>query len=335
MELIRPCLCGRWYFGHFLGDPRGPWQFLGCKGNSGKSKQGLSKRGLGPKGADWVKKSPFGAISALSPVAAGCGGIGPDNARPWSEHRDKKARKGRSGKGVYPLPPCNRGGCGRRTAQGVQTRSDLPAVGPTTGSRTAHEGVCVPCLGPTAGVGGGRTGWAAATAQPQRTACPTSGSRRTLGRPALVREPGPGEVGPPRTAAAVRLPRCRSNLPGPTSGETEVGPPRPSVKASGLDVPAPVQRVCACVPCPGPSAGVGGGRTASDRGHGPTSTAAGPPSKSRRALDRPAMVRAPGNGEVGPPRTAAAVRPQRSRSNLPGPTSGETEVGPPRPSVKA
>ena len=30
---------------------------------SGKSKRGLSKRGLGPKGANWAKKGPFGAIS--------------------------------------------------------------------------------------------------------------------------------------------------------------------------------------------------------------------------------------------------------------------------------
>ena len=32
---------------------------------SGKSKGGLSKGGLGPKGANWAKKGPFGAISAL------------------------------------------------------------------------------------------------------------------------------------------------------------------------------------------------------------------------------------------------------------------------------
>ena len=34
---------------------------------SGKSKGGLSKGGLGPKGANWAKKGPFGAISALPP----------------------------------------------------------------------------------------------------------------------------------------------------------------------------------------------------------------------------------------------------------------------------
>ena len=34
---------------------------------SGKSKGGLSKRGLGLKGANWAKKGPFGAISALPP----------------------------------------------------------------------------------------------------------------------------------------------------------------------------------------------------------------------------------------------------------------------------
>ena len=34
---------------------------------SGKSKGGLSKGGLGPKGANWAKKGPFGSISALPP----------------------------------------------------------------------------------------------------------------------------------------------------------------------------------------------------------------------------------------------------------------------------
>ena len=32
---------------------------------SGKSKRGLNKWGLGPKGTNWAKKAPFGAISAL------------------------------------------------------------------------------------------------------------------------------------------------------------------------------------------------------------------------------------------------------------------------------
>ena len=35
--------------------------------DSGKSKGGLSKEGLGPKGANWAQKGPFGAISALPP----------------------------------------------------------------------------------------------------------------------------------------------------------------------------------------------------------------------------------------------------------------------------
>ena len=34
---------------------------------SGKSKGGLSKGGLDPKGANWAKKGPFAAISALPP----------------------------------------------------------------------------------------------------------------------------------------------------------------------------------------------------------------------------------------------------------------------------
>ena len=41
---------------------------------------GISKGGLGPKGANWAQKGPFGAISAL-PAAVGCGGIGPDRPR--------------------------------------------------------------------------------------------------------------------------------------------------------------------------------------------------------------------------------------------------------------
>ena len=38
-----------------------------CPSLSGKSKGGLSKGGLGPKGANWAKKGPFGATSALPP----------------------------------------------------------------------------------------------------------------------------------------------------------------------------------------------------------------------------------------------------------------------------
>ena len=55
-------------------------QMMGLQ-QSGKSKGGLSKGGLGPKGANWAKNGPFGAISALPPVAVGCGGIGPDRPR--------------------------------------------------------------------------------------------------------------------------------------------------------------------------------------------------------------------------------------------------------------
>ena len=49
----------------------------------GKSKWGLSKRGLSPKGANWAKKGPFGAISALPPWLWGAGElvpIGPEKA---------------------------------------------------------------------------------------------------------------------------------------------------------------------------------------------------------------------------------------------------------------
>ena len=50
---------------------------------SGKSKGGLSKGGLGPKGANWAKKGPFGAISALPPWLWGAEElvpIGPEKA---------------------------------------------------------------------------------------------------------------------------------------------------------------------------------------------------------------------------------------------------------------
>ena len=48
-----------------------------------KSKGGLSKGGLGPKGANWAKKGPFGAISALPPWLWGAEElvpIGPEKA---------------------------------------------------------------------------------------------------------------------------------------------------------------------------------------------------------------------------------------------------------------
>ena len=50
---------------------------------SWKSKGGLSKRGLGPKGANWAKKGPFGAISPLPPWRWGAEEsvpIGPEKA---------------------------------------------------------------------------------------------------------------------------------------------------------------------------------------------------------------------------------------------------------------
>ena len=57
--------------------------------NSGKSKRGLSKGGLSPKGANWGKKGPFGAISALPPWLWGAEElvlIGPEKA-PTSPER--------------------------------------------------------------------------------------------------------------------------------------------------------------------------------------------------------------------------------------------------------
>ena len=58
----------------------------GCllqQGPSWKSKGGLSKGGLGPKGANWAKKGLFGAISALPPWLWGAEElvpIGPEKA---------------------------------------------------------------------------------------------------------------------------------------------------------------------------------------------------------------------------------------------------------------
>ena len=58
---------------------------LGCPRirKTGKSNGGLSKGGLGPKGANWAKKGPFGAISALPPWLWGAEElvpIGPEKA---------------------------------------------------------------------------------------------------------------------------------------------------------------------------------------------------------------------------------------------------------------
>ena len=53
------------------------------KFQSGKSKGGLSKGWLGPKGANWAKKGPFGALSALPPWLWGAEElvpIGPEKA---------------------------------------------------------------------------------------------------------------------------------------------------------------------------------------------------------------------------------------------------------------
>ena len=53
------------------------------KDTPGKSKGGLSKGGLGPKGANWAKKGPFGVISALPPWLWGAEElvpIGPEKA---------------------------------------------------------------------------------------------------------------------------------------------------------------------------------------------------------------------------------------------------------------
>ena len=73
---------------------------------SGKSKGGLSKGGLGPKGANRAKKGPFGAISALPswlwgaeelvPIGPEKAPIGPEKAPIWPE----KARFSRK-----DLPP--------------------------------------------------------------------------------------------------------------------------------------------------------------------------------------------------------------------------------------
>ena len=71
-------------------------------GRLGKSKWGLSKRGLGPKGANWAKKGPFGASSALRPwlwgaeelvpISPGKAPIGPEKSLIYPE-KDRFPRK--------------------------------------------------------------------------------------------------------------------------------------------------------------------------------------------------------------------------------------------------
>ena len=67
---------------------------------------GLSKRGLGPKGANWAKKGPFGAVSALPPWLWGAEELvpmGPEKA-PIGPKGPNSPRKGPiSWKGVITL----------------------------------------------------------------------------------------------------------------------------------------------------------------------------------------------------------------------------------------
>ena len=63
--------------------PKTPPAFRARQRSSGKSKRGLSKGGLSPKGANRAKKGPFGAISALPPSLWGAEElvpIGPEKA---------------------------------------------------------------------------------------------------------------------------------------------------------------------------------------------------------------------------------------------------------------
>ena len=58
-------------------------RWLGALRCEGEIQRGLSKGGLGPKGANWAKKGPFGAISALPPWLWGAEElvpIGPEKA---------------------------------------------------------------------------------------------------------------------------------------------------------------------------------------------------------------------------------------------------------------
>ena len=68
-------------------EPKSYFGLFGAFGGcvcSGKSKGGLAKGGLGPKGANRAKKGPFGAISALPPWLWG--------RRNWSRSAPKRPR---------------------------------------------------------------------------------------------------------------------------------------------------------------------------------------------------------------------------------------------------
>ena len=72
---------------------------------SGKSKGGLSKGGLGPKGANWAKKGPFGAISALPPWVWGAEElvpIGPEEAPTGPEKAPISPEKARFPRKDFP-----------------------------------------------------------------------------------------------------------------------------------------------------------------------------------------------------------------------------------------
>ena len=86
---------------------KSPTSFCRSAGRSGKSKRGLSKGGLSPKGANRAKKGPFGAISALPPWLWGAEElvpIGPEKAPTSPEMAPICPEKARfSGKDFPPI----------------------------------------------------------------------------------------------------------------------------------------------------------------------------------------------------------------------------------------
>ena len=104
---------------------------------SGKSKRGLSKGGLGPKGANWAKKGPFGAISALPswlwgaeasvPIGPEKAPIGPEKVPIWPE----KARFSRKDFSRFSLKPG-----GLSPPFGFSQQKSMPNMTGRPGSRT-------------------------------------------------------------------------------------------------------------------------------------------------------------------------------------------------------
>ena len=123
---------------------------------SGKFKRGLSKRGLGPKGAHWAKKGPFRATSALPPWLWGAeelvpidpekAPIGPEKAPIIAPKMDRFSEQAKAN-----LDPTSRPTSGSTSGPTsgptspptrAPTRADFWVFRPSrTPHETSHEGV--------------------------------------------------------------------------------------------------------------------------------------------------------------------------------------------------